>query len=434
MRMVLIAAATAMLAMAQPRTFPVVNLTVEGNQNFSADQILRVAGVRLGQLADQKAFEQGRDRLTNSGFFESVGYKYGPSADKTGYSATFIVQEVQQAYTVRFDRMPKGDAELRAVLAKSDPLFGPKVPGTQQLLKRYAAFLEDSLKEKVVGRVLPDPDKNELTIVFQPATLPPVVAEVAFTKNEVLQTTALQNAVAGAAVGAVWEEKKFRQILDASVRPLYEARGRIRVSFPKVSVEPVKDVSGLRVTVEVAEGDVYKLGEVVIPGDKGRELSRAADLKPDDIANFDEINKGLERIREAVRRTGYLNSKVTAARRIDEKAKVVALDVKIDRGERYTLGKVNIVGLDIITEPHIRKMWAAKEGEAFNPDYPQHFLNRVREEGVLEGLGKTKADVKTDDKNLTADVTLHFLGEEAEGVGAGLGGGQRRPPTRRRRP
>jgi len=401
------------LAEGQPRTFPVVSLKVEGNQNFSEQQILAVAGLKIGQPAEPKAFEAARDRLMASGFFETVGYKYAPSADKTGYAASFVVTEIQQAYRVKFDRMPLPEAELLAVLRKSDPLFSPKVPGTQQLLARYAGFLEPAVKEKVVGRVMPDMETKELMIVFQPAKLPPSIAEVTFSKNEVIATRTLQNAVAGAAVGTVWEEKRFRQILDNSIRPLYEARGRIRVAFPNITTEPVTDVNGLRVKVEVAEGEVYKLGEVDIPAaaDSRRELLRAADLKQDDIANFDAINEGLERIRKVVRSNGYLHAKVRADRKIDDKAKMVALTVQIDRGERYTFTKLNIVGLDILTEPHIRKMWAIKEGQAYNPDYAEAFLARIREEGILENLGKTKADIKTDDQKLTAEVTLVFTGE-----------------------
>jgi outer membrane protein assembly factor BamA len=401
------------LARGQQRAFPIVSLKVEGNQNFSEQQILAVAGLQLGQPAEPKAFEAARDRLMASGFFETVGYKYAPSADKTGYAASFLVTEIQQAYPVKFDRLPQPEADLLAVLRKSDPLFSPKVPGTQQLLARYAAFLEPVVKEKVIGKVMPDLETRELVIVFQPARLPPSIAEITFTGNQVIPTRTLQNAVAGAAVGTVWEEKRFRQILDNSIRPLYEARGRIRVEFPKITTEPVTDVTGLRLNVEVAEGDVYKLGEVDIPsaGDARRELLRAADFKQDDIANFDAINEGLERIRKLVRSNGYLHAKVRADRTIDDKAKLVALTIHIDRGGRYTFTKLTIVGLDILTEPHIRKMWAIKEGQPYNPEYAEAFLARIREEGILENLGKTKADVQTNDKDLTAAVTLYFSGE-----------------------
>ena len=209
------------------------------------------------------------------------------------------------------------------------------------------------------------------------------------------------------------EEKRFRQILDASIRPLYEARGRLRIDFPKVSVEPVQDVDGLRVNVEVVEGEPYTLGDVKVDTETADErmLLRAGNLKKGDLANFDDIKEGIERMRAVVRRNGYLQAKADVERHLDDAKKVVNLTVRIEPGKRYMFAKLNIVGLDILTEPAIRKMWAMKEGQAFNPDYPETFLNRIREDLVLDNLGKTKSEVKMDEQALTADVTLYFSGQ-----------------------
>ena len=43
-----------------------------------------------------------------------------------------------------------------------------------------------------------------------------------------------------------------------------------------------------------------------------------------------------------------------------------------------------------------------------NPEYPDYFLNRIKEQGLFEDLGATKADLKVDAKAHTADVTLTF--------------------------
>ena len=53
----------------------------------------------------------------------------------------------------------------------------------------------------------------------------------------------------------------FRQLLDSSVRPIYDTRGRIHVAFLKLRLKRRGEV-GLVVTVTVNEGDTYDLGEV----------------------------------------------------------------------------------------------------------------------------------------------------------------------------
>jgi hypothetical protein len=69
---------------------------------------------------------------------------------------------------------------------------------------------------------------------------------------------------------------------------------------------------------------------------------------------------------------------------------------------------LDIKGLDLIGEPAIRKIWGLKPGKPFNAEYPDYFLNNVREQGLFDGLKQTRAETKLDDKALTADVTLYF--------------------------
>jgi outer membrane protein insertion porin family len=106
-----------------------------------------------------------------------------------------------------------------------------------------------------------------------------------------------------------------------------------------------------------------------------------------------------------------LKAKPNVERKIDDAKKVVNLLITIDPGKRFQFSRLEIKGLDIISEPVIRKMWTMKPGEPFNPEYPEYFLNRIREEGLFDNLGKTKADVKLDEANGSAEVTLHFTGQ-----------------------
>ncbi len=95
---------------------------------------------------------------------------------------------------------------------------------------------------------------------------------------------------------------------------------------------------------------------------------------------------------------------------MDDKAKKVNVVVQVDRGPRYTFSKLDIQGLDILSEPEIRKMWGLKTGEPFDAEYPDRFLQRVREEGIFDNLGDTKSLIQKDDQARTVAVTLIFKG------------------------
>ena len=67
----------------------------------------------------------------------------------------------------------------------------------------------------------------------------------------------------------------------------------------------------------VDEGETYNLGKVSIDGPtplKPEELLNAGDFKTGELANFDKINDGIERMKKALRHAGYMNADVTVRR------------------------------------------------------------------------------------------------------------------------
>jgi outer membrane protein assembly factor BamA len=98
-------------------------------------------------------------------------------------------------------------------------------------------------------------------------------------------------------------------------------------------------------------------------------------------------------------------------RKVDDKEKKVDVVVHVEPGVMFSFGKLKIEGLDIQSEPQIRKLWALKPGAPFNTEYPNFFLARVREDGYFDNLGNTKSKLDTDDKSKIVDVTLIFTSD-----------------------
>jgi outer membrane protein insertion porin family len=395
--------------------WPIQRLTIEGLKNYSREQALAASGLKVGQLAGRADFETARERLLATGVFETVGYRFAPAGGSTGYEASFEVVEVEPVYPVRFESLDAPDADLKAWLHKKDPFFGARIPATESTLKRHAAAIEEYLAgkgrtEKIAGKVVAE-SADRFAIVFRPAAGAPKVAEVRFKGNEVVPTSVLLNAFAGVAYGTIYGEPAFRQMLDASVRPIYEARGRIRLKFPTITTAKAEKVEGLVVTVTVEEGPSYELGEVTLEGDTpvpAKDLLKAGGFKPGDLANFDDINAGLDRMKKRLRREGYTKAAMHVDRHPDDQKKTVALVIKPEPGPQYFFGKLTIQGLDILTEPQVRKIWTLQPGKPFNADYPEYFLEQVRERGLFDGLGKTRSSVQVDEEHRIADVTLSF--------------------------
>jgi outer membrane protein insertion porin family len=398
-----------------PTAYPIETLTVEGNQVHPAEQILAATGLRLGQSAGKSEFEAAREKLIATGAFDNVRYFFAPSKDGEGYDVVFEVAEFGQLYPIRFEELPAGAAELRAWLKQKDPLFGDKTPASKLVIDRYAGWISEFLAargyhEPISGKVTNSEGTEDLTLLFRPAKGHPAIAHVLFTGTGDVPSGPLQTAMYGVAIGVLYEEPRVRLLLDTAARPIYEAHGMLRVTFPKIDIAPAKDVDGVTVTVQVVPGAVYKLDQVSFVGANysSSEWKDLAKLKTNQTVNFDEVKAAQGRIRADQRRAGYLDATSQIKRDVNDADHAVSIEFQIDPGPLYTLGKVDIVGLDIETEPEIRKMWGIAPGKPFNVEYPDHFLSRVKEGGVFDDLKTTRAETKINKAAHTVDVTLYF--------------------------
>lgn len=398
---------------APPSGFPLASVTVEGNRLYSAEQILRAAGLRIGQLLEGKDFADARQRLIDTQLFASVGFSFEPNAANTGYAGRIQVLEAEPVYPFRFEDLPADETALASLLHSRNPLLGPRIPATREMLAKLAREIDEYLKPRgfdagVEGRVTAD-GPGELTVVFRPAVERPVIAEVKFTGNEVIETPRLADALAGVAVGVPYTERTLRQLLESSVRPLYEARGRLRVKFGEIKTAPAAKVNGLIVTTAIEEGPSYTVGEIRFAGAPFEEdWMKTGGFRLHEVANFDQLREAEKRVVARLKREGYLRAASTLERRMDDAARRVDLTVRLDPGPQYRFGKLTIVGLDIVAEPEIRKLWGLAPGKPLDAEFPDYFLRRIREDRVLDRLKETRSELQLNEKEHIADVILYF--------------------------
>lgn len=408
------------LAVAAPRdSFPLRAIHVRGNKNLKEDRILGVAGLAVGQKVGKAELDAAKDKLLATGMFETVAFQFEPGSDGQCCVANFDVEEIRALFPIQFENVPEPAADIEAFLKDNVPLFEPMLPGTKQVIDFYARQIERYLAVKnhagaVVGTLV-QTGKNDFKITFRMNQSLPAISNVIFTGNKEISSVKLQNAINDVAFGQPYTRDGFRLLLDSQVKPLYDAIGMIRVKFLDVTTEADPRVKGVMVHVRVEEGGVYKLDKVTISG-ADREYVNTANIKTGALVNFDEIKAGLERVKVQLRKEGYMHVDGDTERKIDDEAKTVSVTLVIETGDKYTFGKLTIVGLDLNGEPAVRKLWGVAAGKPFNATYPQYFLDRIREDGFFDRLGATKASTEIDEKTHVVDVTLKF--ESARKPGA----------------
>ena len=187
----------------------------------------------------------------------------------------------------------------------------------------------------------------------------------------------------------------------------------MNVEFCPCEAGPDPDSAGLLVDVQVQQGEVYLFGEVAwpdpMPLDAG-SLGKVNRIASGQVANMKAAFDTMAGISEGMKRQGYMQAQATFAERVDHQNRQVHLDIEIAPGIQFRFSRLLIEGLDILSEPAVRKRWGMASGQPFDVRYPAYFLERIKADAMFENLMRTSWSLDADESKGLVDVTLVFFG------------------------
>ncbi len=398
-------------------------VVVKGNHRYSSQDIIRIAGLQIGQHITGPAIEQARVKIQKTELFNNVADEYRfTGAQPPEYTVTFNLTENAQVFPMRFERLNASPDAIREYLRSHIPLYAEEIPGTEAVLNRYKACVEDfvhqrdpALKLKVY---VSNDDPKQLAVVFTPDTPAPTISQVFVSGNEAVDTGTLLRAVNAVAIGVPLSDQRLKMILDGAIKPVYAARGYAAVSFPKIDTEPSKTDRGVIVRVQISEGPLFKFGTIRFRGTglDEDEVRSAVPFKPGVTYSLRQVDDVRLDLVHRLRRRGYLDASISSDTQADDSRHVVNVTYNVVPGSIYNFETLDIQGLDLTSSPVIERLWGEKPGKPFNPDYPDFFLKRVQEQGLFDNLADTTSDYTADAASHNVTVHLYFKGGESRAL------------------
>ncbi len=409
---------TATLAFAQA---PLYEIRVTGNQRFRAEDIIAASGLRLNQAVTTDDFDSAIKKLSETGLFTSVNYRYDPKISRgaAGFALTLEVVEQPAVRQTEID-IPGLDGEkLWQDLKRADPLITPQMPDNERAAEYYRQAIQNLLRQsnrqstghdEIVARSEADLSTGSLTTIFLPASLPKI-GEVVFTGNQAIATADLERAIAPVAPGQDFTERTFRRLLDLNVKPLYEEKGCLTAAFTRVTATGDPAI----VTVEIQEGPVWTLGQVQFKGDRlpVDELQSAARFPIGKIADWKEITASVTRAEQVLRHRGFLEVASQPLRSSHPESRTVDLTIQIDTGRQFLFGALEIDGFPPARKPDALKLWTLRPTAPLDELYVDEY--------VVNLLDTVKLGVKLSGKELRVrpgttivDVILTFQPQPAQ--------------------
>ncbi|MCY4189146.1 MAG: hypothetical protein OXD30_11750 [Bryobacterales bacterium] len=403
---------------AQP-AFPLRAVEFEGNANFSSDDLTAVCGLEIGQAVRKPDFDRALRKLSETGLFESLRYRFEPLDG--GYRLTVSVQELAELYPVRFQGLGVPAADLAQFLRGRLPLYAGLVPGGGPVVRTMVNALQAWWREQggegeIVADLVPA-SEGGFDMLVGPQRETSNIAFATFRNTGDVDTLELQRAFNKAAVGEPYSEARLLELLRHNARRLYTERGYMNVQFCPCGARPDPDSAGVLVEIEVRQGEVYLFGDVrwpePLPIDED-SLAKVSQIGSGQVANMKAAYDTMAAISEGMKRQGYMKAHARFDERIDQAERLVHLDIEIRPGEQYVFSRLAVQGLDILSEPAVRKRWGMQPGQPFDIRYPAYFLDRVKADAMFEGLGRTSWSIDVDEAAGRVDVTLVFSGVPPE--------------------
>lgn len=410
---------------AQTESFRVSDIRVEGLQRVSAGSVFAALPIRVGDVLTQADIQSATRELFKVGYFADVSIgrdgdvlvlviKERPAINVIEIEGNKVIKTENLMDSLKDNNLAEGQIFQRATLEGITQALQREYIGQG----RYGASVKIDVEDLPRNQVKVKIDITEGTV----ARIKQInfVGNSAFEDKELVELFELKSSgwfswISG---NDKYSREKLKGDLER-VESYYLDRGYLNFKVDSTQVSLSPDKSKIFITVNVTEGDIYKVSKVDLAGDPAIDeaiVRRMILVQPEQTFSQILMTTSAEYITQRLGNEGYTFAKVEGIPERDDKDKTVVITFFIEPGKRAYVNRINFRGNTKTIDEVLRREMRQMEGGSASTAQIEH--SKVR----LERLGFFK-EVKVDTVEVpgTSDqVDVDFTVEEQPSGSMGL--------------
>ncbi|VAW99372.1 Outer membrane protein assembly factor YaeT [hydrothermal vent metagenome] len=405
--------------------FVVQDIKLEGLQRISIGTVFNYLPIKVGDEINEDLTSVAIKKLFTTGFFKDV------KIEREGNVLVVFVAErpaIAEVTLTGNSALPTEQLEgaLKQIGLKVGHVLDRSVVTVieQELQRQYYSLGKYAVKIETTVTPL---ERNRVNVEVKIAEGESAnIYAFNIVGNTVFKNQKLLNLLELGGSGALGGRKEYsKQLFAADLETLksyYQDRGYInfRINSTQVSLTP--DKQDVYITVNVTEGNKYKVNKIALSGNliaTEDELRKLITFKKGDVFSRKKASLSRTNINDRLSEDGYAFANINLAPTVNEKNKTVDLTFFVDPGRRVYVNRINIYGNIKTKDEVIRREIRQMEGDWMSAKSIAQSKKRLNRLGFFDDITvETPAVENTNDQ---VDVNYTVSERSTGSLSAGLG-------------